>query len=204
MERPRRPRSEFRAATPPRDPDPPFLMRRSVVAGTRRLPGLRAAETLRQEGFDGRLVLVGAEEHLPTDRPPRSKQFLAGTAHSSTRPAAGAYADLATRSRPGRRRRRRPRCPEVVVDDRDRIAFDGRHRHRRLRLGAFPAAPPWRLSTSCHAGRFQAVRADSRPVLASRGRAVGWAPASSAPMWRPRLAWPGADVDVLEVAVPRR
>ena len=42
------------------------------------LAGLRAAETLRQDGYDGRIVLVGAEEQLPYDRPPLSKQLLAG------------------------------------------------------------------------------------------------------------------------------
>ena len=43
------------------------------------LAGLRAAETLRAEGYRGRVVLIGAERHLPYDRPPLSKQFLAGT-----------------------------------------------------------------------------------------------------------------------------
>jgi NADPH-dependent 2,4-dienoyl-CoA reductase/sulfur reductase-like enzyme len=42
------------------------------------LAGLRAAEALRREGFDGRVVLVGKEPHLPYDRPPLSKQVLAG------------------------------------------------------------------------------------------------------------------------------
>lgn len=42
------------------------------------LAGLRAVETLRREGFTGRLVLVGAEAHLPYDRPPLSKELLAG------------------------------------------------------------------------------------------------------------------------------
>ena len=42
------------------------------------LAGLRAAEALRREGFDGRLTLIGDEPHLPYDRPPLSKQVLAG------------------------------------------------------------------------------------------------------------------------------
>ena len=43
------------------------------------LAGLRACETLRQNGYEGRLRLVGDEEHLPYDRPPLSKQLLAGS-----------------------------------------------------------------------------------------------------------------------------
>ncbi|MHB1776214.1 MAG: NAD(P)/FAD-dependent oxidoreductase [Acidimicrobiales bacterium] len=50
----------------------------AVVVGAS-LAGLRAAETLRSEGFEGRLHLVGDELHLPYDRPPLSKQVLAGT-----------------------------------------------------------------------------------------------------------------------------
>ena len=48
-----------------------------VVVGAS-LAGLRACETLREEGFSGRLVLVGAEGHLPYDRPPLSKEILQG------------------------------------------------------------------------------------------------------------------------------
>ncbi|MEI7547160.1 MAG: NAD(P)/FAD-dependent oxidoreductase, partial [Actinomycetota bacterium] len=42
------------------------------------LAGLRACETLRKEGYDGRITLVGAEDEIPYDRPPLSKKVLAG------------------------------------------------------------------------------------------------------------------------------
>jgi 3-phenylpropionate/trans-cinnamate dioxygenase ferredoxin reductase subunit len=42
------------------------------------LAGLRAAEELRARGHDGRIVVVGDEVHQPYDRPPLSKQVLAG------------------------------------------------------------------------------------------------------------------------------
>ena len=40
-----------------------------VVVGAS-LAGLRAVEAVRNDGFDGTVTLVGAEEHLPYDRPP--------------------------------------------------------------------------------------------------------------------------------------
>jgi len=42
------------------------------------LAGATAAATLREEGFRGRVVVVGAEPHLPYERPPLSKEYLAG------------------------------------------------------------------------------------------------------------------------------
>ena len=42
------------------------------------LAGLRAAETLRREGYDGKLTVIGEEAHEPYDRPPLSKQILTG------------------------------------------------------------------------------------------------------------------------------
>jgi 3-phenylpropionate/trans-cinnamate dioxygenase ferredoxin reductase component len=44
------------------------------------LAGLRAAETLRRDGFGGRIVAIGGESHLPYDRPPLSKEVLRGEA----------------------------------------------------------------------------------------------------------------------------
>src|SRR6202453_3066046 len=49
-----------------------------IVVGAS-LAGLRATEALRSEGFHGGITLVGKELHLPYDRPPLSKQVLAGT-----------------------------------------------------------------------------------------------------------------------------
>jgi 3-phenylpropionate/trans-cinnamate dioxygenase ferredoxin reductase subunit len=42
------------------------------------LAGARCAETLRAEGYDGSVVLVGDEQHAPYERPALSKEFLAG------------------------------------------------------------------------------------------------------------------------------
>ena len=49
-----------------------------IVVGAS-LAGWRAVETLRSEGYMGSILLVGEERHLPYDRPPLSKQVLAGT-----------------------------------------------------------------------------------------------------------------------------
>ncbi|MEV2278708.1 FAD-dependent oxidoreductase [Nocardiopsis sp. NPDC049922] len=53
-------------------------MRTVAVVGAS-LAGLRTVEELREQGFDGRIVVVGEEPHLPYDRPPLSKAYLAGT-----------------------------------------------------------------------------------------------------------------------------
>ncbi|MFL5780261.1 MAG: NAD(P)/FAD-dependent oxidoreductase [Thermoleophilaceae bacterium] len=42
------------------------------------LAGAKAAQALREEGFDGRLVLVGSEPEQPYERPPLSKDYLRG------------------------------------------------------------------------------------------------------------------------------
>ena len=48
-----------------------------VIAGAS-LAGAKAAEALRSEGFDGRVVLIGEEPDRPYERPPLSKAYLRG------------------------------------------------------------------------------------------------------------------------------
>ncbi len=50
----------------------------AVVGGS--LAGLSAIRALRRQGFDGQVLVIGAEPHRPYDRPPLSKEFLAGSA----------------------------------------------------------------------------------------------------------------------------
>ncbi|MCU1450431.1 MAG: pyridine nucleotide-disulfide oxidoreductase [Acidimicrobiales bacterium] len=149
-------------------------MRTIVVVGAS-LAGLRAAETLRQEGYDGRLVLVGAEEHLPYDRPPLSKQFLAGTCTlEQIALRREPYDDLRLALELGRRATALDLAArEVVVDDRDRISFDGLVIATGATPRHLPGTPPLE---GIHVLRTLddslAVRADLDRVLASGGRAV--------------------------------
>lgn len=53
------------------------------------LAAARAVEALRNRGFEGRLILIATERHLPYQRPPLSKEFLAAKQSSITR----AYAE---------------------------------------------------------------------------------------------------------------
>ncbi|MFH9662197.1 NAD(P)/FAD-dependent oxidoreductase [Streptomyces sp. NPDC017248] len=51
---------------------------RTIVVVGASAAGIATAETLRRKGYDGRLVVVGDEKHLPYERPPLSKQVLTG------------------------------------------------------------------------------------------------------------------------------
>ena len=55
-------------------PTPPS---RIVIVGAS-LGGASAAVALRELGFEGEVLLIGAETHLPYERPPLSKSYLAG------------------------------------------------------------------------------------------------------------------------------
>jgi NADPH-dependent 2,4-dienoyl-CoA reductase/sulfur reductase-like enzyme len=91
------------------------------------LAGAKAAETLREEGFDGRIVLVGEEAVRPYERPPLSKAHLLGTADLDTAfvHALDWYAahDVQLRAGVAVESIDRPNR-EVVLADGDRIAYD--------------------------------------------------------------------------------
>ena len=55
----------------------PALERITIVGAS--LAGIHAAQTLRRQGYGGEIDLIGDEPHYPYDRPPLSKDFLAGT-----------------------------------------------------------------------------------------------------------------------------
>ena len=58
-------------------------METTVVVGSS-IGGVRTAQSLRLEGYDGDIVLVGQETELPYDKPPLSKSFLAGSLEESS------------------------------------------------------------------------------------------------------------------------
>jgi NADPH-dependent 2,4-dienoyl-CoA reductase/sulfur reductase-like enzyme len=90
--------------------------------------GLTAAETLRRRGYDGELTLIGDEPHPPYDRPPLSKQILAGTwepERAFLRPDEE-LAWLGAGLRLGRAATALDLTShQVHLDDGDRIGFDG-------------------------------------------------------------------------------
>lgn len=112
---------------------------RSVVIVGASLAGFSAAQALRRRGFDGTLALVGDEPHLPYQRPPLSKQFLAGAwdrARIDLRIADGLQIEwlLDVRARALDLSRR-----EVALADDRRLRFDG----LVIATGARARKPRW-------------------------------------------------------------
>ena len=166
----------------------------SIVIVGAGLAGGTAATELREQGYDGPVVLVGAEEHAPYERPPLSKGYLLGNDpidDAFVHPLDW-YAEHDVDLRLGRRghrgRHRRPR---------------GAHRDRRAvtyeRLLLATGAEPRRLAVAEDSGVPDGLPAHHRGQRPAQGglrrRAAGSrssAPAGSA--WRPPRprARPGA------------
>jgi len=119
-------------------------LERIVVVGAS-LAGLRAAETLRREGYAGALAVVGAEDRLPYDRPPLSKEILTGKwePERTALRSPGTWHDLAADWRLGRRAVRLDTAArEVVLDGGARLGFDGLIIATGTRARRLPGTPP--------------------------------------------------------------
>jgi len=104
-----------------------FDDRATIVVVGASLAGLRAAEELRAAGFGGRLAFVGAEDHQPYDRPPLSKQVLAGEWEPDQTPLRGQpYDDLDLDWHLGRRAAALDVAGRILtLADGERLSFDG-------------------------------------------------------------------------------
>jgi NADPH-dependent 2,4-dienoyl-CoA reductase/sulfur reductase-like enzyme len=98
-----------------------------VVGGS--LAGLRAAEELRARGHGGTVTVIGDELHLPYDRPPLSKQVLAGawsTEQAMLQPVGASYDELDVEWRLGVRATGLDLgARQVALDDGTTVGFDG-------------------------------------------------------------------------------
>ena len=113
-----------------------------VIVGAS-LTGAKAAETLRAEGFDERVVLIGAEDERPYERPPLSKDYLRGEVDRETvyvHPE-GFYADHDIELRLGRTRGERERRRQRADTRRRRAAALRPAAARHGRRAAAPLDP---------------------------------------------------------------
>jgi 3-phenylpropionate/trans-cinnamate dioxygenase ferredoxin reductase component len=97
-----------------------------VIVGAS-LGGAKAAEALRAEGFGGRLVLVGAENERPYERPPLSKDYLRGDVGRETVyvHAEGFYAEHDIDLRLGRTAvELNTAASELTLDDGETVLYD--------------------------------------------------------------------------------
>ncbi|MDT0276364.1 NAD(P)/FAD-dependent oxidoreductase [Blastococcus goldschmidtiae] len=100
-------------------------MNRVVVVGAS-LAAVHVIERLRADGFSDGIVLVGAERHLPYDRPPLSKEGLRCGPDLEPLREPGWYDEMGVTLRLGRPAvGLRPEENVVVVDGGDEVAYDG-------------------------------------------------------------------------------
>lgn len=109
---------------------------RIVIVGAS-LAGLRAAETLRDEGFTGSLTLVGEEPHPPYDRPPLSKQVLLGRVRAQDCGLPARRDVDATWKLGVRATKLDPAGKRVLLADGDQLPYD------RLLIATGTRARPW-------------------------------------------------------------
>jgi NADPH-dependent 2,4-dienoyl-CoA reductase/sulfur reductase-like enzyme len=123
----------------------------TVIVGAS-VGGVRTAQALRSEGYDGEVVLVGEESELPYDKPPLSKGLLAGTATAdSVRLLTQDAADAAgIRLLLGRRATRVDVAANLVeLEDHDPLRYD----HLVVATGARARPSPWGERPGIHVVR---------------------------------------------------
>jgi NADPH-dependent 2,4-dienoyl-CoA reductase/sulfur reductase-like enzyme len=113
-----------------------------TIVGTG-LAGTRAAEALRREGFTGTVTLLGEEVHTPYDRPPLSKQFLAGTWDRERISLRLEVEEIGIDLRLGRRAERLDLpSRRLVLDGGEELPFDGLVIATGARPRTFPGRQP--------------------------------------------------------------
>lgn len=171
----------------------------SVVIVGAGLAGATAAATLRDEGFDGQVVLIGAEPMPPYERPPLSKEYLRGESdHHFVRPPEW-YAENAIDARFGSAAERVNVTDRVVeLQGGERVPFDEvvvatGSRNRRFPLPGLdlPGVFDLRFAPDADAIK-EAAREGSKAVLVGMGF-IGAEVAAS-------LRQLGLDVTVVEFA----
>jgi 3-phenylpropionate/trans-cinnamate dioxygenase ferredoxin reductase subunit len=148
------------------------MSQRYVIVGAN-LAGGTAAITLREEGFDGEVVLIGAEPHLPYERPPLSKEYLQGVKpfeEALLKPLTF-YTEQTIQARLGIRATRIDPSQQVVeLEDGDRIYYDKvlvatGVRNRRFRLPGMELEGIYDLRTVADADLIRAESAQGRRVV---------------------------------------
>jgi phthalate 3,4-dioxygenase ferredoxin reductase subunit len=100
--------------------------RRIVIVGTS-VGGIRTGQSLRAAGYDGEVLLIGAEDVAPYDKPPLSKQLLVGSQTATDIPLLGpsGWAGEGLTALVGRPASRLDAAQrEVVLSDGERISYD--------------------------------------------------------------------------------
>lgn len=174
------------------------MAERYVIVGAS-LAGATAAATLREEGFDGDVTLIGEEPEPPYERPPLSKQYLRGEFTFETalvRPPEY-YAEQEIDARFGARATRIDPANRVVeLADGERIPYDKvlvttGSRNRRLPLPGRDLEGVYDLRTVADCNRLRSEAAPGRKAVIVGMGFIGAEVAAS-------LRLMGVEVDVVE------
>jgi 3-phenylpropionate/trans-cinnamate dioxygenase ferredoxin reductase subunit len=143
-----------------------------VIVGAS-LAGGGAAATLRQEGFDGRVVLIGAEPQPPYERPPLSKEYLRGESpfdKALVQPPEF-YDENSIETRFGVRATRVDAAEKVVeLHDGERVAYDRLliatgSRNRRIPIPGLDLEGIYDLRTVADSDRIRAEISPGRKAV---------------------------------------